>query len=335
MTGLTRRLLLALGAAAFSASLRAAEASQKLRVGVQASGSIAWELAVARARGLEEKYGVAVESVTLATTEAGKIALAGGAIDVMLSDWIFVARERALGQKLLFSRHSSALGALMARPGALNAEAGGAALAQGLIGKKLGVAGGSLDKSWLMLQAFALKNGVDLKKQASLAYAAPPLIAQKLAAGELDAALEFWPFAARLQGEGFVPALTMAEVERALGATGPMVATGFVFAEALLGQQRGAVENFLAMMEEAARLTALDDAAFAHIAPMTGVGDPAVLAILRQHLRDGLIERPLAEDIADAQRIFSAIAQLGGPALTGGATTLDVGLFFDPAPARK
>lgn len=375
MIGLNRRLLLGLGAVgalelglggarAMDFGLAGAPAKSaepmRLRIGAQASGALGWEIAVARGdghegghegghpdgksfgiergigRGLDKKYGLALEVVSLATTEAGKIALIGGAVDLILSDWLFVARQRALGEKLLFARHSSALGAVMAKATTLagaTATSGAAArwTAQQLVGLKLGVAGGSLDKSWLMLQAFALKNGVDLKKQASPVFAAPPLIAEKLANGELDAALEFWPYAARLQGAGFAPVLTMAEVERALGATGPVAATGFVFSEAFAGANGEALRRFLAMMQEAAALTARDDAAFAAIAPMTGVADPATLAILRQNLRDGLIDRPLADDVADAERIFAAIAELGGPALTGGAARLDPALFYDAA----
>ena len=65
------------------------------------------------------------------------------------------ARERSLGAKLLFYPHSTALGAVMAGKAAERRPAPWKAA--DLVGKNLGVAGGSLDKSWLMLQAWALK----------------------------------------------------------------------------------------------------------------------------------------------------------------------------------
>ena len=43
-----------------------------------------------------------------------------------------------------------------------------------LKGKKLAVAGGPLDKSWLLLQALARRAGMDLRKQATVVYGAPP-----------------------------------------------------------------------------------------------------------------------------------------------------------------
>jgi len=48
----------------------------------------------------------------VASTEAGKIALKGGSADLMLSGWLSVARERSLGDKLVFYPSSSALGAV-------------------------------------------------------------------------------------------------------------------------------------------------------------------------------------------------------------------------------
>ena len=45
-----------------------------------------------------------IDVIELASTEAGKIALKGGAADVIVSDWLWVARERSLGDNLMFIR---------------------------------------------------------------------------------------------------------------------------------------------------------------------------------------------------------------------------------------
>ena len=66
-----------------------------------------------------------------------------------------------------------------------------------LAGRSIGVAGGPIDKSWLLLRAAALRKGLDLAKTARPSYGAPPLIAEKFAQGETDVALEFWNFCAR------------------------------------------------------------------------------------------------------------------------------------------
>ena len=104
---------------------------------------------------------------------------------MIASDWLWVARERALGDDLLFTPFSSALGAVMApKDSPIHALAD-------LKGKSIGVAGGPIDKSWLMLRALALRSGADLAKDAKPVYGAPPLIAEKFAQGEIDAALEY------------------------------------------------------------------------------------------------------------------------------------------------
>ncbi len=322
MRSLSRRLFLAASAAlALPASVRAAS---KPRIAVQATGSFAWELATARAYGLDQAEGIDFETTELATTEAGKVALIGGAADLILSDWLWVARERALGTPLVFYPHSTALGAVMAKAPA------GPWKAADLVGKKIGVAGGSLDKSWLLLQAWALGQGVDLKTRANPVFAAPPLLAEKLAQGELDAALEFYTFAARLEGKGFARAIDMADVERDLGAQHPLIVTGYVFTQDFGARNADRLQRFFAMMMRAKRLLADNDEAFAKIAPMTGITDPKTLAILRRYYRQGVPTATLAQYQADAAAIYKVLAEVGGSQLVGKATTLDPGVFYHP-----
>jgi NitT/TauT family transport system substrate-binding protein len=129
-------------------------------------------------------------ALELASTEAGKVALKGGSVDLILSDWLWVARERSLGDTLVFYPASTALGAVMT-PAQSSIRS-----VLDLKDKKLAIAGGPLDKSWLLLQAFALRAGIDLRKQAVIVYGAPPLLSQKALQGETDATLTYWNFCA-------------------------------------------------------------------------------------------------------------------------------------------
>jgi NitT/TauT family transport system substrate-binding protein len=88
-------------------------AADTIRLAVQKTGTFSWELATIRANGLDKDAGLALEVTELASPEAGKIALRAGNADIMLSDWLWVSRERALGAKLTFYPYSSALGAVM------------------------------------------------------------------------------------------------------------------------------------------------------------------------------------------------------------------------------
>ena len=91
-----------LAAAIFAAAPIASQCAcaETIRVAVQKTGTFAWELAVIRAHGLDKQADLSIQPVELATPEAGKIALRAGNADIMVSDWLWVSRERALGAKL-------------------------------------------------------------------------------------------------------------------------------------------------------------------------------------------------------------------------------------------
>ena len=167
--GKLRRLIAALAFVATALLARGAEAADRLRIAIQKTGTASWEIAVIKARGLDKAADLDIETTELASTEAGKVALEGGAADMVVGDWLWVARERGLGDKLLFTPYSSALGAVMTPK-----DSPVHSLAD-LAGRSIGVAGGPVDKSWLLLRAAALGAGLDLTKDARPSYGAPPL----------------------------------------------------------------------------------------------------------------------------------------------------------------
>jgi NitT/TauT family transport system substrate-binding protein len=180
----------------------------------------------------------------------------------------------------------------------------------------------------MLLQAWALKQGVDLKSKASIVYGAPALLAEKLAQGEIDAALEFWTFCARLEAKGFARVVDLIEVEKDLGAKNPVIVTGYVFTPAFAARQGPALARFFTMMAQAKKLISEDDAAFAKIAGMTGLPDAAGQAIVRRYYRAGVPTAPLAEEMADASALYKVLAKIGGSQLVGGESDLDMALFY-------
>ena len=94
----------------------AASAADRIRVAVQRTGILSWELDIVRHHGLDKKADLDINAIELASTEAGKIAIKGGSADIMLSDWLWVARERSFGDKLVFYPASSTVGAVMVGP---------------------------------------------------------------------------------------------------------------------------------------------------------------------------------------------------------------------------
>jgi NitT/TauT family transport system substrate-binding protein len=320
-----RVLIAALAFAAGGYLTSGAEAADRLRIAIQKTGTAAWELEVMKAHGLDKAANLDIETTELASTEAGKIALEGGAVDMIIGDWLWAARERALGDKLLFTPYSTVLGAVMAPK---DSEVHSVA---DLAGKSIGVAGGSLDKSWLLLRAAALGEGHDLTRDARPSYGAPPLIAEKLAQGETDTALEYWNFAADLEGRGFRRAIEMADVEKALGATGPVAMVGYVFSESFAASHKDALKRFFVAAAQARKIMAEDPGAWAPIKARLRLKDDAALAVYRQRYLEGVPKRTIAEEAADASILYRRLAAIGGEALVGRAKDLDTGLFYDPA----
>ena len=84
-----------------------------IRVGSVANGTLAWELQAMQDQGLLEEAGFRLEMTTLVNPQAGKVALQAKSVDLIISDWIWVANQRNEGNKLTFSPYSNSAGALL------------------------------------------------------------------------------------------------------------------------------------------------------------------------------------------------------------------------------
>jgi NitT/TauT family transport system substrate-binding protein len=299
-----------------------AMAADRIRVVAQRTGSLAWELDVIKTHGLDRKANLDIETVELATTEAGKIALRGGSADIIVSDWTWVARERALGDGLVYYPYLSTLGAVMAP-----AQSSIRDIAD-LKGKKLAVAGGPIDKSWLLLRALGLRAGIDLKAQATIVYGAPPLLTQKALQGETDATLTFWNFCAELEAQGQKRAIPMDDVLHRLGAAGPVAILGYVFDGDWAARNRSAVDRFLDASRQAKDILAASDAEWQRLAPRIGVSDAATLAIYRQRYSEGIPRRRVDDEETDGRALYKILADIGGAELVGPGRELDAGSFY-------
>ena len=304
----------------------ASHSAETVRVAVQKTGTFAWELAVIRSHGLDTQANLSVQIVELATPEAGKIALRAGNADIIVSDWLWVSRERTLGAGLTFYPYSSAIGAIMV-PGASPIRT----LAD-LKGRKLAVAGGPIDKSWLLLQAWLKQGGIDLKADATIAYGAPPLLTAKTLSGEMDATLNYWNFCAVLEAKGFRRVAGIEELLPKLGAKGRTAMIGYVFDADWANANQDRVARFIAMIRKAKEILSTSDAEWEKIAPLTGTPDAATLRVYRDRYREGIPRRPISDEEADARILYRVLAGIGGRELVGAAPELDSGTFYHAIP---
>lgn len=329
MTILGRRRALALiGGTAVAARLpsfaRAADESPVIRVGVLKFGSVAWQLDVIKRHGLDHTAGIRIETLELASNQATLVALQAGRVETIVSDLFWVGLQRSGGADWSFIPYSSALGAVeVPATSAMRSF-------DDLAGHRLGIAGSPLDKSWLLLRALAWqRGGLDLDTAVEKSFGAPPLLAEQLAAGRLDAVLTYWQFAARLEAGGARCLLGMDEAMRRLGFATPVPLVGYVVSRDWATRNRTAFNGFRQACAAADAILAHSDDEWRVLAPLTGAASDAELIQLRDAYRRGIPMRPERGGHAAAQRLYELLARVGGAALVGTGKTLPEGIFLD------
>jgi NitT/TauT family transport system substrate-binding protein len=317
----TRRGLMAL-AVLMALPAQAADLGT-IKVGVLKFGTVNWELDVIKANGLDAKEGFTLEVVPFGANDAADVALMGGAVHAIVEDWLFVSRQRSTGLPLTFIPYSSNVGAVM-----VAGDSPIASVAE-LEGKKLGVAGGPLDKGWLMLQAYARqKYGLDLATAVEPVYGAPPLLTEKLKSGELDAALNYWHFGARLEAQGYRRLIGIGEVQEGLGIPASVPQLGYIFEEGWGDAHADLVLAFARASRAAKELMLTSDAEWQRLMPVTRAENEAELDAFMRRYREGIVAHWGPQQQDEAAKLFAVLVELGGEKLVGPGKELAPGTFW-------
>ncbi len=294
-----------------------------IRLGVMAGGTLAWELAAMQKQGLTETAPFKLESITLANQQAGRIALQGGAVDVIVADWFWVANMRAENAEYSFYPFSSGGGALVVPAASPIRDLAG------LSGKKLGVAGGERDKNWLLLQALGQKRGLGLRQSVVPVYAAPPLLSQQLTEQRLDALLTYWQSAARLEAQGYRKLLSGEDIVSQLGVTEKTPSLGYVFKQSWARQHAATLRSFIETAAAARGRLCNDPQAWEQIRALTEAEDAPTAAAIKQSYCQGHLNQWTPAQLAAADALYRIIHELD-PTLTGKAPSLPEGTFWSP-----
>jgi len=287
------------------ASPGAAQTPEPLKVGSLKFGTVNWLLDTIAGDKVDIREGVRIERLELASNQATTVALQAGAVDLIV-DWLWAMRQRAEGNSLLFWPYSNALGALM-----VPRDKGFTSLAD-LKGKRIGVAGSALDKSWLLLRAFSRnKLNADLTEI-------------------VDGVLTFWNFAARLDAAGYQPLIDMIDVMTELGVIPSPPLVGFVWREELLRTKPDQMTAFFRAVSGANQILKTDETAWERLRPAMGIGSDAEFGRLRDYFRAGIPTPWGAAETQAAERLFGILSELGGPELVGPRTRFDPTLFWVP-----
>jgi NitT/TauT family transport system substrate-binding protein len=308
-----------------SLTVAAAPAAEPtISVGSLRYGTLSWVLDVIAKHGLDQKHGIRIETLELAATPAAQLALQARRVDLIVSDWLWVSRQRSEGGDLTFIPFSSAVGSLIVPAASPIRDVAG------LAGQRLGIAGSAIDKSWLVLRLYARTNfELDLDAQVQKSFGAPPLLSEELAAERLDAVLTYWPFAAKLEARGMRPLLSIGEALAALGIPADLPLTGFVVSARWAMENQVALDGFLGASRAANAILADSDSEWERIAPLTGAANTAELTKLRDAYRNGIPRHWSAAEREAAARLYQLLAKIGGSTLVGSSLDLAPGTFLD------
>ena len=241
---------------------------------------------------------------------------------MIVSDWIWVNRQRASGKDYTFFPYSLAVGGLYVRPDS------GIRQLSDLKGRKLGVAGGPVDKSWLLLQAFSRKQGFNISTSVEPAFAAPPLLNQLMLKGDLPAVLNFWHYGARLEAAGMLPLVDVVSMLDGLAIMDPVPMLGWVFSSEWAEKNQPLIEGLLKASYAAKLILGESDQEWEIIAPLAKAKDATTLNNLKQGYRKGIPHGLKKNGMKVASRVFDMLAKEGGRKLVGEAKLLQDGTFW-------
>ena len=299
--------------------------AQTIKIGSLQYGSVNWELKLIKELELDKKNNFNLEIVELASKNAAAVALQGGAVDLIVTDWFWVSRQRSEGRLFSFVPHSMAAGGLIAPKDSNIVDD------IDLKNKKIGIAGGQVDKGWLIFRAFYKKKyGEDLIKLSKPIFGAPPLLNKKIKQKSFDAILTYWPYQAKLlTDENFEKIIDIKDILSELGIPSGMPVIGWVFKEKWGEKSTEIFKNFLKASDEAKKLMLESDDVWDDVRPFMNANDDKLFVNLRDIYREGIPRGEFSKSqLEGSKKLYSILAKIGGKELVGKATELSPGTFW-------
>ncbi|MDQ3396927.1 MAG: PhnD/SsuA/transferrin family substrate-binding protein [Deinococcota bacterium] len=193
-----RYLCKTLLATIFAASaVASAQTGDAVRVGLEAVGTFSWVTYAMEHYGVDQELGLNLETTTYATKQAKELALRAGEADIVVDDFLgpVLWREQGIPAKAVYP-YSLATGGVVVPAGS------DIQSVEDLRDSTL-AATNLRDKSLLILRTLGVSQyGFDPQLEGEVIAAAPPLMEELLARGEVDAAIPPWHFIARMVGSG-------------------------------------------------------------------------------------------------------------------------------------
>lgn len=316
------KIILATFILLFSATLNAQE-KHTIRIGALAYGTVNWELTALKNQSPNQAKGLTIDITKLASPQAAKIALQSGAVDMIVSDWIWVSRQRSVGFDFTFYPYSNTAGTLLVD------SASPIQNITDLKATRLGIAGGELDKNWLLLQALAKQQHLNLKQSLKKTYGAPPLLNQQLLRGNLDAIITYWHHGARLEAQGYRQIIDTNSIIKKLGIEPTVASLGYIFNRSWGEANASTINLFFSQTKQIKnKLCHPNSNSWQAIAFLTQAQDKTTENLLRKRYCAGRVsDWGLAQQQSAAQ-IYQLLKQVSQNKLTGPSSYIQPGTFW-------
>jgi len=294
-----------------------------IKLAVLKYGTVNWELNVIKEHKLDKKYGIKLDITYLTNKNASAIALMSNAVNMIVTDWVWVSRQRDKGRDFTLIPYSTAAGAIMVPNDSSISSI------NDLKNTQIGIAGGSIDKSWILIRAYTMKVlGYDIAKYIEPAYAAPPLINGMAQRGELDGALNYWNYTARLKALNFKKIISVKEILPELGIGKSLPLIGYVFSKKWADENKDSLAGFIAASQEAREILNYNDDEWIRIQEITGAKNPETLEALKEGFRKGIPSSKPSEYKIAIKNAFKILADIGGKDLVGDSKELSEGVIW-------
>ena len=294
-----------------------------LSIGLLKYGSVNWEIDIIKHNKLDKINNFSIKKKFFSTKNAAAIALQGKSVDMIVTDWIWVARQRGENRNYVFHPHSMTVGGIMVKHDSEIDDI------KDLENKKLGIAGSSIDKNWLLFRAYTNKNlNKDPKSFLKPIYAAPPLLNEFVERNEIDSVLNYCHYNARLKSKGYKEIISVDSILKNLGIKTKIPAIGWVFSEDFGKNNNELMNNFFNASKEAKEIMMSSDDEWERIFPLTKAKDRTMLIHLRDAYRNGI---PLTfgnDEIEETKKIYKILARYGGRDLIGKVKKISSNMFW-------
>jgi NitT/TauT family transport system substrate-binding protein len=255
--------------------------------------------------------------------------LDAGGTDLVDTDYISVARERAAGANVVAVHpYGRTVGGLVAPEGT---DIGGLA---DLSGHRIGVTR-RLDKNWILTRAACREyHGFDPAETVTLVEAdSRDGLTRLIREGEVDAGFQFWPLVPELTRTGpYVEVLPVADLVQRLAETDRKLPIAvFLTGESYLDDHPDAVRGFRAAVRDGVDRLLADDDLWTDLGDrLMRTDDPTVVRAVRDGWRDMAVRDWDAARVDGMYRLFDHLQSVAGADALGVSEIPDGTVRLDP-----